>query len=100
VFLPRQGFPQVRRPFVAELAGVPFLQPLMINDRNRFLSNAVMHSAFAKCTPQDIKRFDRLTLRLADITGADAPFAATARACLRANSLDFLIKAPEEAFAA
>lgn len=56
--------------------------------------------SFDDCSPQDIKRFDRLTHRLADITGPDAPFAATARACLRANGLDFLIKAPEEAHAA
>lgn len=53
-----------------------------------------------ECKPKDYQRLKRLTRRLADITGPEAPYAATARACLRANSLEFLIKAPEEALAA
>jgi hypothetical protein len=52
------------------------------------------------CKPQDYKRFERLVRRLSDITAPKAPYAATARACLRANSLEFLIEAPEEALAA
>ena len=61
---------------------------------------AVCPAEFGDCTPQDIDRFERITERLSGISGPEAPYAATARACLRANSLDFLIKLPEEAFAA
>ncbi len=52
------------------------------------------------CTLQDWERFERLVERLGTITGQDAHYAATARACLRANGLGFLIQAPEEALAA
>lgn len=52
------------------------------------------------CTAQDVERFERLLDRLANITGHKAHYAATARACLRANGLSFLIQAPEEALAA
>ena len=52
------------------------------------------------CTPQDYKRFARHLRRLAQLTGPETPFAATARACLRANGLGWLIQAPEEAKAA
>lgn len=54
---------------------------------------------YAACTAQDFERFERQLNRLATLTGPEAPYAATARACLRANDLSFLIKAPEEAFA-
>lgn len=54
---------------------------------------------FEDCTQQDFLRFERLLRRLAKITGPDAAFSATARACLRANSLGQFIKSPEEAVA-
>jgi uncharacterized protein (TIGR02646 family) len=54
----------------------------------------------AHCTPQDYRRFEHQLDRLAKLTGPESPYAATARACLRANDLDFLIRAPEEALAA
>lgn len=54
----------------------------------------------AACTPQDYQRFERHLGRLAQLTGPETSFAATARACLRANSLGDFIKTPEEAVAA
>ena len=54
---------------------------------------------YAACTPQDFDRFDRHVDRLTQPVGPESPYAATARACLRANDMDFLIKAPEEALA-
>jgi len=51
------------------------------------------------CTPQDHRRFERHLDQLGRLTGPDTPFAATARACLRANGLGDFIKAPEEAAA-
>lgn len=54
----------------------------------------------AACTAQDYERFERQLDRLAEITGPNSPYAATARACLRTNGLGPLIKAPEEALAA
>jgi hypothetical protein len=54
-------------------------------------------STFEACTAQDHARMRRLLERLATITGPERPYAATARACLRANGLGDLIKMPEEA---
>jgi len=53
-----------------------------------------------QCTQQDVYRFERHVARLSKLTGPDSPYASTARACLRANGLDFLIQTPEEALAA
>lgn len=53
-----------------------------------------------QCTRQDVDRFERHIAKLSELTGPDSPYASTARACLRANGLDFLIKTPEEALAA
>jgi hypothetical protein len=55
---------------------------------------------YAAYTAQDMRRFERHLDRLVAITGPDATYAATARACLRANSLGHLIQSPEEARAA
>jgi len=52
------------------------------------------------CTAQDNLRLERHIGRLAEITAPERPYAATARACLRANDLAWLIQAPEEAHAA
>ena len=54
----------------------------------------------AACTPRDYRRFERHLDHLGELTGPKSPYAATARACLRANGLGSLIKAPEEALAA
>jgi hypothetical protein len=51
-------------------------------------------------TPQDARRMKRHIRRLAELTGPSRPYAATARACLRANGLSAYIQAPEEACAA
>lgn len=55
---------------------------------------------YESCTLQDHQRFERHLDKLGAITGPDTPYAATARACLRANGLAFLIKSPEESIAA
>ncbi|MEH6727554.1 MAG: hypothetical protein V7703_15450, partial [Hyphomicrobiales bacterium] len=44
----------------------------------------------------DYERVERLMGKIATLTAPNAPFAATARACLEANSLSFLVKRPEE----
>ncbi|RWI18633.1 MAG: hypothetical protein EOQ92_22985 [Mesorhizobium sp.] len=55
---------------------------------------------YEDCTALDVERFERHIERLSAITGPEAAYAATARACLRANGLHFFIKSPEEAHAA
>lgn len=55
---------------------------------------------YADCRPDDFARFERCRDRFRTLTDPASPYAATARACLRANSLAFLIVAPEEAPAA
>jgi uncharacterized protein (TIGR02646 family) len=55
---------------------------------------------YASCTPRDFSRFDRHIEKLGELTGPAAHYAATARACLRVNSLGYLIQSPEEARAA
>jgi hypothetical protein len=52
------------------------------------------------CTLQDRRRFKRHLEKLSSLTGPDTPFAATARASLRANGLAMFVQAPEEAVAA
>ena len=52
-----------------------------------------------QCTVDDFKRFNQLVERIQTLSGPDSPFAATARACLRANDLDQFIQAVEEASA-
>jgi uncharacterized protein (TIGR02646 family) len=54
---------------------------------------------YAACTAQDFNRLERQLKRLSKLTGPKAAYAATARACLRANDLSFFVEAPEEAFA-
>ncbi len=51
---------------------------------------------FNDCTAKDFIRHERLLDRLSELTGPKAPFASTARACLRANGLAELVQAPEE----
>jgi hypothetical protein len=53
----------------------------------------------AACTPQDYERFERVRDRISALTMPESPYAATSRACLRVNDMDFLIAAPEEALA-
>ena len=60
----------------------------------------VCPSELSACTVKDYQRMDRLVSRLAEWTGPDRPYAATARACLHKFSLGHLIKTPEEARAA
>ena len=55
---------------------------------------------YEACTHQDWERVDRLVAQLSELTGPKTAFAATARACLRANGLGDFIKTPEEAVAA
>ena len=55
---------------------------------------------YADCRPDDFARFERHVKRLSALTGPASPYAATARACLRANGLVFLLAASEEALAA
>ena len=52
-----------------------------------------------ECTADDFVRFNRLVERIQALSGPDAAFAATARACLRANDLEQFIQAIEEAAA-
>ena len=52
------------------------------------------------CTGQDRRRLERHMARLSDLTAPESAYAATARACLRANGLAWMIKTPEEAAAA
>lgn len=52
---------------------------------------------YDECTKQDFERFERHLNKLGEITGPQSPYASTARACLRANGLGFLIQSPEEA---
>jgi hypothetical protein len=54
---------------------------------------------YEDCTPQDFCRLERHLSRLGSITGPEGAYSATARACLRANSLGHLIQLPEEAAA-
>lgn len=55
---------------------------------------------YEDCTPQDHQRVGRILEKLANLTGPESSYASTARACLRANDLGWLIQAPEEALAA
>lgn len=55
---------------------------------------------YNSCTKQDFERFERHLAKLGDIAGPQSPYASTARACLRANGLGFLIQSPEDALAA
>jgi hypothetical protein len=60
----------------------------------------VCPDAYDACTPSDHLRLQRHVARLSDLTSPETRYAATARACLRAHDLGWLIKAPEEAVAA
>ena len=59
----------------------------------------VCPSDVADCTLDDHHRLERLARKLGELTRPTSRYAATARACLRANALDFLIETPEEAAA-
>lgn len=59
----------------------------------------VCPNSFDECTVNDFARFTSLIERLQNLSGPDASFAATARACLRANDLEQFIQTVEEAFA-
>ena len=59
----------------------------------------VCPSDVADCTLDDHHRLERLAQKLGELTRPTSRYAATARACLRANALDFLIETPEEAAA-
>jgi hypothetical protein len=52
------------------------------------------------CTLLDHERVRDLYEYLSELTSPEKPYAATARACLKANGLDWLIQRPEEARAA
>ncbi|KFC65279.1 hypothetical protein FG93_04820 [Bosea sp. LC85] len=56
--------------------------------------------SYEACTVQDHQRVQRLIEKLAAAAGPQASYAATARACLRANGFDQFIQAVEEAAAA
>lgn len=49
-----------------------------------------------ECTEADYKRLQKLIDRLQSLSGPDATFAATARACLKANALDQFLQLVEE----
>jgi len=55
---------------------------------------------FDACTQLDHERLGRHFECISELTGPETPYAATARACLRANGLDWLIPRPEEVLAA
>lgn len=55
---------------------------------------------FNQCTVSDIQRLERLMEKFAELTGPQADYVSTARACLRAHDLAYLIKAPEDEQAA
>lgn len=57
-------------------------------------------SDYAQCTALDFERLERHIQKLSELTGPQAEFASTARACLRAYDLSHLIQLPEEAQAA
>lgn len=50
---------------------------------------------YENCTVQDYDRFTRHLEKVSRLTSSDAAYSATARACLRANGMDFLIQGPE-----
>ncbi|MCK4106602.1 hypothetical protein [Acinetobacter radioresistens] len=50
-----------------------------------------------ECTPADYRRFEKLLNRIQKLSGPDASFAATARACLRANALEQFLQVVEDA---
>lgn len=50
---------------------------------------------YDNCTPQDHARFTRHLDKVSRLTSSEAAYSATARACLRANGMDFLIQGPE-----
>lgn len=52
------------------------------------------------CTALDFARHERQLDKLSELTGPQAEYASTARACLRAYDLGHLIQLPEEAVAA
>ena len=52
------------------------------------------------CTPLGFARVERHAKKLSELTGPQAEYASTARACLRAHDLGYLIQLPEEAVAA
>lgn len=53
-------------------------------------------STYERCTPLDIERFERQIEKLSALTGPQAEYVSTARACLRAHDLGHLIMTPEE----
>ncbi|WP_146208987.1 hypothetical protein [Azospirillum sp. TSO22-1] len=59
----------------------------------------VCPSTIEECTADDYARFEKLIERIQKLSGPDAAYAATARACLRANALEQFIQAVEEAAA-
>lgn len=57
-------------------------------------------SILEQCTPLDYERLERQVEKLAELTGPQAEYVSTARACLRAHDLGHLIMTPEEEKAA
>ena len=57
-------------------------------------------SDYESCTQKDFERFERHLSKLSYLAGPQSPYATTARACLRASGLGFLIEAPEDVLAA
>jgi uncharacterized protein (TIGR02646 family) len=57
-------------------------------------------TSYEDCDAEDFRRFERLLKKLTRLAGPKAPYAATARACLRASGLGELIPAPENRIAA
>ena len=55
---------------------------------------------YEACTPNDHLRVQTLIQRLSDLSDSCNGYASTARACLRANDLAWVIQAPEEVVAA
>jgi hypothetical protein len=51
---------------------------------------------FHECTVQDFKRSERMIERIGRLSGAASSYAATARACLRANGMGTFIQTPED----
>lgn len=56
----------------------------------------VCPATIEECTPADYVRFERLIERIQALSGPDAAFAATTRACLRANALEQFLQLVEE----
>ncbi len=57
----------------------------------------VCPTTIEECTAADYVRFEKLIERIHALSGPDAAFAATARACLRANALEQFLQFVEEA---